>query len=189
MPLHVAGTASEGCWDYFVTSYTPTIGVLLAARKSFYPIRKSDARTVLAAVPRPFKWNPLKETINEIHLLQDILPAELVTNIPSELSTAVNASGSASCAEVLQSISTATIMHLACHGYHDATHPLNSGFVMGDRMLTVQQLMALNLPSAFFAFLSACETARAAQDQPDQAVHLAATMLFTGFKSVIGTMW
>lgn len=60
---------------------------------------------------------------------------------------------------------------------------------MRDKMLTVTQLMELNLPHAFFAFLSACDTAKTGNDQPDQAVHLAATMLFVGFKSVIGTMW
>jgi hypothetical protein len=27
------------------------------------------------------------------------------------------------------------------------------------------------------------------QNQPDQAIHLAAAMLFAGFKSVIATMW
>jgi hypothetical protein len=29
----------------------------------------------------------------------------------------------------------------------------------------------------------------AVQNQPDQAIHLAAAMLFAGFKSVIATMW
>jgi hypothetical protein len=38
------------------------------------------------------------------------------------------------------------------------------------------------------AFLSACQTAKGDEDMPDQAVHLAASMLFCGFKSVIATM-
>jgi len=49
--------------------------------------------------------------------------------------------------------------------------------------------MKLNLPRASLAFLSACETAKGSADQPDQVLHLAATMLFVGFPSVIGTMW
>jgi CHAT domain-containing protein len=40
-----------------------------------------------------------------------------------------------------------------------------------------------------FAFLSACETAKGDRSQPDQAVHLAASLLFCGFRSVIATMW
>jgi CHAT domain-containing protein len=60
---------------------------------------------------------------------------------------------------------------------------------MRDRLLTVQDLMQLKLPHAFFAFLSACETAKGDRKHPDQAIHLAACMLALGFRSVIGTMW
>jgi CHAT domain-containing protein len=49
--------------------------------------------------------------------------------------------------------------------------------------------MSLNLPNAFLAILSACETAKGDASQPDQSVHLAAAMLYIGFKSVVGTMW
>lgn len=41
-----------------------------------------------------------------------------------------------------------------------------------------------NLPKAFLAFLSACDTAMGDEKQPDQAVHLASTMLFAGFSVV-----
>jgi CHAT domain-containing protein len=66
---------------------------------------------------------------------------------------------------------------------------LKSGFLMRDELLTVSSLMSLHLPNAFLAILSACETAKGDASQPDQAVHLAATMLYIGFKSVVGTMW
>jgi CHAT domain-containing protein len=56
-------------------------------------------------------------------------------------------------------------------------------------MLTVSDIMALRLPNVLLAFLSACETAKGDEKQPDQAVHLAAAMLFAGIKSVVGTMW
>jgi CHAT domain-containing protein len=49
--------------------------------------------------------------------------------------------------------------------------------------------MELDLKHAHLAFLSACETAKGDRAQPDQAIHLAATMLFVGFRSIIGTMW
>jgi CHAT domain-containing protein len=60
---------------------------------------------------------------------------------------------------------------------------------MKDELLTVSDLMSLNLPNAFLAILSACETAKGDASQPDQSVHLAATTLYMGFKSVVGTMW
>jgi CHAT domain-containing protein len=91
--------------------------------------------------------------------------------------------------EIQDKLPAATILHLACHGYQNPENPLDSGFVMRDAMLTVSDIMALRLPNALLAFLSACETAKGDEQQPGQAVHLAATMLFAGFKSVVGTMW
>jgi CHAT domain-containing protein len=83
----------------------------------------------------------------------------------------------------------ANIVHLACHGIQDGSDATQSGFCLGDGRLTISNLMKLELDNAFLAFLSACETAKGDKEQPDQAMHLAAAMLFSGFKSVIATMW
>jgi CHAT domain-containing protein len=53
----------------------------------------------------------------------------------------------------------------------------------------VQRSSSLYLKGAYLAFLGACETAKGDREQSDQAIHLAATMLFVGFKSVVATMW
>ena len=45
------------------------------------------------------------------------------------------------------------------------------------------------MPNASLAFLSACETAMGAEDLPDEAMHLAASLLFAGFGGVVATMW
>jgi CHAT domain-containing protein len=39
------------------------------------------------------------------------------------------------------------------------------------------------------AFLSACETAKGDEGTPDEAMHLAAAVLFAGFRGVVATMW
>jgi CHAT domain-containing protein len=83
---------------------------------------------------------------------------------------------------------SAHILHLACHGIH-ASDPLSSALVLQDGNLTIQDIMALHLPNAILAVLSACQTAKGDRNAPDQAVPLAASMLFCGFRSVIGTMW
>jgi CHAT domain-containing protein len=80
------------------------------------------------------------------------------------------------------------VLHLACHGAQK-TNPLSSAFIFRDDDLTIQDLMKTKMNHAWLTFLSACQTAKGSQDQPDQAVHLAASMLFCGFKSVIATMW
>jgi CHAT domain-containing protein len=101
-----------------------------------------------------------------------------------------NASCSPTVSAVRAGLETADahVLHLACHGVQHAD-PLSSCFILGDGKLTVGDLMKLDLPHAALAFLSACQTAKGDRAQPDQAVHLAASMLFCGFRSVIGTMW
>jgi CHAT domain-containing protein len=89
---------------------------------------------------------------------------------------------------VLENVSTAHFLHLACHGQQHPD-PLQSSFALKDGPLTISALMGLNLPNAMLAYLSACETAKGDANQPDQVVHLAASMLFCGFRSVVATMW
>jgi CHAT domain-containing protein len=100
-----------------------------------------------------------------------------------------NKFGSSNMAEVSDEFESAEFIHIACHGIQDTKSPLKSHFCMTDGSVSVQDLMRLDLKNAFFAFLSACETAKGDQEQPDQAIHLAATMMFVGFKSVVATLW
>ncbi|KAG1862763.1 CHAT domain-containing protein [Suillus subalutaceus] len=50
-------------------------------------------------------------------------------------------------------------------------------------------IMEKDIPHAEFAFLSACHTAVGGEKTPDEVIHLAAGLQFSGFKSVIGTLW
>jgi CHAT domain-containing protein len=97
--------------------------------------------------------------------------------------------GSTTIEDTSRAMEAANIVHLACHGIQDANDATQSGFCLGDGRLTIAKLMELKLDNVFLAFLSACETAKGDQEQPDQAMHLAAAMLFSGFKSVVATMW
>jgi CHAT domain-containing protein len=82
-----------------------------------------------------------------------------------------------------------TWVHLACHGKQDRTQPYNSHFVMKDENLTLLDIMERHMPQAEFAFLSACHTAVGDEETPDEVIHLAAGLQFSGFKSVVGTLW
>lgn len=98
-------------------------------------------------------------------------------------------SGSTTVSGACAAMQEANIVHLACHGVQDSGDAIQSGFCLGDGRLTISKLMDMRLDNAFLAFLSACETAHGDKDQPDQAMHLAAGMLFAGFKAVIATLW
>jgi CHAT domain-containing protein len=109
-------------------------------------------------------------------------------------SVSINDSGScvddaAVVARVAEVFKRTNMVHIACHGMQNAANSLSSGFCLSDATFSISHLMDLDLKDAFFAFLSACETAKGDEKQPDQTVHLAATMLFVGFRSVIATMW
>jgi CHAT domain-containing protein len=97
--------------------------------------------------------------------------------------------GSTTIARTSETINAANIIHLACHGVQDHEDATRSGFCLGDGRLTISELMRMDIKHGFLAFLSACETAKGSDEQPDQAMHLAAAMIFARFKSVIATMW
>jgi CHAT domain-containing protein len=90
-----------------------------------------------------------------------------------------------------------SIVHFACHGVQDLKQPLDSGLIFTNGHLKISEIMcrpdgenALDFKKSMsLAFLSACETAKGDKIVPDEAMHLAATLLFTGFRGVVATMW
>jgi CHAT domain-containing protein len=167
LPIHAAGIYAGPedsrvcCSDYVVSSYTPTLSALLNAQNKAPQI--APARLNILAV------------------------AEDGSGPGSTVSQLVYVEPELIC--VRDTAKTSGFVHLACHGTQDQASALNSGFYLGNKLLTVSELMDLNLDKAWFAYLSACETAKSDTDQPDQVVHLTAAMLHAGFKSVVATMW
>jgi CHAT domain-containing protein len=80
-------------------------------------------------------------------------------------------------------------LHLACHGAQDSTSPTGSAFYLHDGQLSLSRLMRISHLTGELAVLSACQTAKGDEQLPEEAVHLAAGMLATGYKSVVATMW
>ncbi|KAG1740433.1 uncharacterized protein EDB91DRAFT_1132431 [Suillus paluster] len=60
---------------------------------------------------------------------------------------------------------------------------------MQDKPLTQLDIIENAALQAEFAFLSACHTAVGDEKMPDEVIHLAAGLQFSGFKSIIGTLW
>jgi CHAT domain-containing protein len=194
LPIHAAGVYGpnqDACClsDYCVISYTPTLSALLSSQYRGTSVRRSETKFLLAAAPDPFMFTNLPAAREEAAAISSIVYSQLLT-LPGNANAHTHAFRSVSTADdVLQLLPDATILHLACHGQQNLHEPLKSGFVMQDKMIQVEDLLRLNLPDARLAFLSACETAHGDMERPDEVLHLAATMLYAGFKSVIGTMW
>jgi hypothetical protein len=191
LPLHAAGIYDgdniDCCADYVVCSYTPTLTALLRAQKFNQSFHRHQVRLGLIAAMRA--WDTSLPTL--LNVEEEI---SNVRNAAERASVSINDSGScigdaAVVTRVAEAFKSTNLVHIACHGNQNATHALSSGFCLSDESLNISRLMDLDLKDAFFAFLSACETAKGDEKQPDQTVHLAAAMLFVGFRSIVGTMW
>ncbi|KAI9431642.1 hypothetical protein BJY52DRAFT_1423075 [Lactarius psammicola] len=76
-------------------------------------------------------------------------------------------------------------------GEIQARKPFDTGFELhGDECLTLLEIICSCLPTAEFAFLSACHTAEVTEGSiTDEVLHLVAAVQFCGFRSMVGTMW
>lgn len=90
---------------------------------------------------------------------------------------------------VASSLADASFVHFACHGHQDLVNPLESALYLRRGHLTIGKIMETPLPNAQLAFVNACETAKGDDSTPDEALHLSASLLFAGFRGVVGTMW
>lgn len=185
LPLHAAGIYKgnhQVCGaDFIVSSYTPSISALIKSSEGFEPIPHKDLRALAYSEPNVPGQIPIPDVEEEVQMVAGMLlsASATVLNTVDAVPTP---------ALILDQLPAAHILHLACHGQQHRD-PLQSCFVLCDGPLTILELMKVDLPNAMIAFLSACETAKGDQNQPDQSVHLAASMLFCGFRSVVATMW
>jgi CHAT domain-containing protein len=137
--------------------------------------------TIGQGKPGTGKGKELLAVDSELELVHKLVPATANrTAISGDAATRANA---------LDALQQNTWVHLACHGKQDRTQPYNSHFVMRDEHLTLLDIMERDIPHAEFAFLSVCHTAVGDEETPDEVIHLAAGLQFSGFKSVIGTLW
>jgi CHAT domain-containing protein len=81
--------------------------------------------------------------------------------------------------------------HFSCHGILETGKPFDASFrLYQDQRLTLLDIIRSRLPSAEFAFLSACHTAELTEESiTEEGLHLSAAVQYSGFRSVVGTMW
>jgi CHAT domain-containing protein len=189
VPVHAAGIYEsrhqECISDYAVSSYTPTLAALLRAQRHT-PILSAETPRLLVIAAEKAQ----DATLSMLPMVREEIAAviESVRKVGISLEKE-DKSVSATISEVSTQLEAAHFVHIACHGIQDPDTPLKSHFCLCDGDVSVQDLMNLDLKDACFAFLSACETAKGDRKQPDQTIHLAAAMLFIGFKSVVATLW
>ncbi|KAG2089821.1 CHAT domain-containing protein [Suillus cothurnatus] len=189
IPLHAANPfqtkadrSKEPCLeDLYICSYTPTLSALVRSRQMMKKRVPPSFVAIGQGQPGTGKGKALLTVDSELELVHKLVPATANrTAISGDAATRANA---------LDALQQNTWVHLACHGKQDHAQPYNSHFVMRDEHLTLLDIMERDIPHAEFAFLSACHTAVGDEETPDEVIHLAAGLQFSGFKSVIGTLW
>ncbi|KAG1732991.1 CHAT domain-containing protein [Suillus occidentalis] len=189
IPLHAANPfltkadrSKEPCLeDIYVCSYTPTLSALVRSRQLMKKRVTPSFVTIGQGQPGAGKGKALLAVDSELELVHKLVPAAASHNTTS--------GDAATRAGALKALEENTWVHLACHGKQDPEQPYHSHFVMRDEHVTLLDIMDRDIPHAEFAFLSACHTAVGDKETPDEVIHLAAGLQFSGFKSVVGTLW
>lgn len=177
LPLHAAGPYKKGqknLPDMYISSYTPTLLSLIKARSG--ALETHETPSVLLVGQHD---GTIPKVLQETEIIKGF-------RMQVECCSGEDAHKQA----VLTGLKNNNWAHFACHG-HLEDQPFHSGFQLHNKEhLTVLDLTQAQLPNAEFAFLSACHSAAGGtHGTPDEAIHLAAGLQFSGFKSVIGTLW
>jgi CHAT domain-containing protein/tetratricopeptide (TPR) repeat protein len=183
LPLHAAGPYTENSHNlsqFYISSYTPTLAALIRARRQ---VSRDVPNQHFVAIGQanPAQGGVLRTVAEELAIVaQRVAPVLSFTSL---------AEGNATIQGALDALAQNQWLHLACHGVPNRKQPFESSFAMKDGPLTVKDIMRSRGQNPEFAFLSACHTTVGDESSPDEAIHLAAAMQFSGFRSVIGTMW
>ncbi|KAG8919017.1 hypothetical protein FRC02_001987 [Tulasnella sp. 418] len=189
LPIHAAGPYRQkksNLPDIFISSYIPTLSTLLKLkliRNQVDPTQHRDLyprvpKMLLVAQPTAPGHPEIKCALEEIDVIRRINPSvEVLQGRENDHNT------------VQSKIRTHNWVHFACHGTQRLNQPFDSCFQLHDKPLTVLEIIKDQLPEAEFAFLGACHGAAGDPHTPDEIIHLASALQFSGFRSVIGTLW
>jgi CHAT domain-containing protein len=184
LPLHAAWTPDPSrptgrryALDQVLLTYAPNARASQAAQQL---ATRVGAGGILAVNdPRPVRAAPLPGAVREIQAALAAFPRS--THLSGEKATK---------ATVLAAVGDHPVLHFACHGYADAMQPLESSLLLAhDEQLRLRDIMDRHVTNARLAVLSACETAIAGSDLPDEVVNLPTGFLQTGMAGVIGSLW
>jgi CHAT domain-containing protein len=185
LPLHAAGAQrdEDRLWrDHtggVVFRYAPNARVLLGAQRRAAVLNgRTDAEQLMsAAVPDAPDEDEIRHALGESSRLTALFGAEN-TRAPQP----------ADAETVLNALQDCTIWHFACHGSFDVRAPLESTLRLHDRPVTLREILAQRRSEARVALLSACQTARLGDVQPDEVTTFPSAMLQAGAAGVVSCM-
>jgi hypothetical protein len=179
LPIHAARLAPEtGCSAIFECDlrYVPSAGALAESRRSLKLADPYDQ--VFLGVPPPEDAG-LAGAQDEMRTVKEWFPRAVILGVDERSPDAV-----------VRAAQTAGWLHASCHGVADSNDPLNSGLLLsGGQRLTVRDLARGTTGHLTLAVLSACQTAVADPELPEEELSLAAGFLSAGCGAVIASTW
>jgi len=150
LPLHAAGHhdgSGDSILDRFISSYTPTLRLLLRTRTHVGPARE-NGRHLAVALPDTPGLSPIPNATVE------------ADDFASRFGHVIQLrDSSATAAAVRQALEQSPpLAHFACHGTQDVTSPSAGYLRLHNGPLSIPEITGLRLDGAELAFLSACET-------------------------------
>ncbi|KAG1744133.1 TPR-like protein [Suillus paluster] len=183
LPLHAAGPyekKKDNLPHIYISSYTPTLAALIRARQQVSG-DTSMQHFVAVGQANPDRGKALRCVAPELAVVaQRLSPLVSFTSLEDSGATVQGA---------LDALRHNQWLHLACHGMPNRKQPFESSFAMRDGPLMITDIIRSHWQNPEFAFLSACHTTVGDETSLDESIHLAAAMQFSGFRSVIGSMW
>ncbi|KAG1761430.1 CHAT domain-containing protein [Suillus occidentalis] len=184
LPLHAAGPYEkkrDSLPHIYISSYTPTLATLVRARQQ---VSRDASPQYFVAIGqgKPDGGKPLQCVAPELAVV-----AQRLTPIVSSFTSLEDSDATVKAA--VDVLNHDQWLHLACHGMPNRKQPFESSFAMRDGPLMIKDIIRSDWQNPEFAFLSACHTTVGDEKSPDESIHLAAAMQFSGFRSVIGSMW
>ncbi|KAF9524207.1 CHAT domain-containing protein [Crepidotus variabilis] len=188
LPIHAAGVydpnahVSGPCAsDFAVSSYIPNVTTLLE-KLIDNEFERPETKILLLSQPNALPHAPIPGTITETQaVLRRMKEADIQAVLLEDEEGTKN--------RVTEALRSHGWVHIASHASQHPTDPLKSGFYFHNGQLELLEIIRQRLPSAEFAYLSACQTSVGDENLSDEVVHLAAGMLAAGYQGVVATMW
>ena len=174
-PIRLDGPHRLYFSDLYIPSYTPTLSALIESRQ---PGSHTLEKPSILLVAQPDESMP--------RAWEEIL---FIRHLKTRVTTLISKNATPSA--VVKGLQGHRFAHFSCHGTLEIGKPFDASFKLheGER-LTLLDIVRSRLPSAEFAFLSACHTAELTEESlADEGLHLSAAVQYSGFRSVVGTMW
>ncbi|KAN0082551.1 hypothetical protein V8E55_008346 [Tylopilus felleus] len=136
----LAWKGQRGLSDLYISSYTPTLSVLIRAQQLGSPVAVNDGPRIIAIGEA--------NAVGESELFSVSSELETVGQCVDGLATFTRIEGPDSCMScVAEELRQTQWVHLACHGVPNRKRPFESVFALHDGRITIKRIIRCDLDS------------------------------------------